>query len=142
LQNAAVVTGGKSGVMEAASKGASENGGLTIGVVKGPKRGSSNAYVDIECISGMASDGLDELLLVNMCDAVIVIGGGAGTLEEIAIAYRNKKPIISLSAGKGWGDKLAGLYIDERKNEKILFATTPLIAVKKALAGARHSTSS
>lgn len=131
--NAIVVTGGKSGIMEAGAKGAKKAGGQTVGVVKGIKRFTSNNFTDIEVISGMEADGFDELLLVNMCDALIVIGGGAGTLEEITIAYRNKKPIIALTTQSGWAKELAGKFLDNRNTVKIEMASSAEEAVDKAL---------
>lgn len=131
--NAVVVTGGKSGIMEAGAKGAKKAGGQTVGVVKGIKRFTSNNFTDIEVISGMEADGFDELLLVNMCDALIVIGGGAGTLEEITIAYRNKKPIIALTTQSGWAKELAGKFLDNRNTVKIEMADSAEEAVNKTL---------
>ena len=131
--DAVVVTGGKSGIMEAGAKGAKEAGGQTIGVIKGTKRFMSNAFTDIEVISGMEGDGFDELLLVNMCDALIVIGGGAGTLEEIAIAYRNRKPIIALTTQAGWAKELADRFLDSRNTIRIESADSAEEAVDKAL---------
>ncbi|MFA6514545.1 MAG: TIGR00725 family protein [Patescibacteria group bacterium] len=128
-----VVTGGKDGIMEAAAQGAKLAGGLTVGVIKGRDRFLSNKYTDIEILSGMIADGLDELTLVLMCDALIVIGGGAGTLQEIAIAYRNNKPIISIDYLGGWGEKLAEKYLDERKKIFIKSAKNPVEAVNLAL---------
>lgn len=130
-KGAIVITGGKSGVMEAGAKGAKNAGGQTVGVVKGIKRFTSNNFTDIEVISGMEADGFDELLLVNMCDALIVIGGGAGTLEEIAIAYRNKKPIVALTTQAGWAKELAGKFLDNRNFVKIEMADDAESAVKK-----------
>ena len=132
--DAIVVTGGKDGIMAAAAAGAKKEGGLTIGVVKGQDRFSANKYTDIEVLSGMSADGLDELILVLMCDALIVIGGGAGTLQEITIAYRNKKSIIALNNSGGWAAKLAGKYLDEREKICIKVAATPEEAVNLALA--------
>ncbi len=131
--NATVVTGGKSGIMEYGAKGAKRAGGQTVGVIKGTKRFTSNQYTDIEVISGMEGDGLDELLLVNMCDGFIVIGGGAGTLEEIAIAYRNKKPMIAMTNEPGWARELAGRYLDNRQTVMIGSATMAEEAVSKLL---------
>lgn len=131
--NIILITGGKSGVMEAAAKGAKTANGQTIGIIKGIKRFTSNDYTDIEILSGMDADGFDELLLVNMCDAIIAIGGGAGTLEEIAIAYRNKKPIVALTSQAGWAKKLAGKFLDKRNIIKIETANNAEIAVKKIL---------
>ena len=131
--NITVITGGKSGIMEAAAKGAKENDGITVGIIKGQKRFVSNIYTDIEVITGMETDGFDELMLVLMCDALIVIGGGAGTLEELVIAYRNNKPIVSLAGTGGWADKVAGKFLDERETVLIETATTPEDAVARAI---------
>ncbi|MFZ6015634.1 MAG: LOG family protein [Patescibacteria group bacterium] len=133
MRGAIVVTGGKSGIMEAAAKGAQKAGGITIGVIKGGQRFKSNTYTDIEVISGMEIDGLDELLLVNMCDGLIAIGGGAGTLQEIAIAYRNKKPVIALNCEVGWAKKVADCYLDDRKRIFIESASSAEKAVSKML---------
>lgn len=131
--NAIVVTGGKSGIMEAGARGAKKAGGQTVGVVKGTKRFTSNNFTDIEVISGMEADGFDEFLLVNMCDALIVIGGGAGTLEEMTIAYRNKKPIIALTTQAGWARRLAGKFLDNRNTIKIETADSEEEAVNKVM---------
>ncbi|MDA3815437.1 MAG: LOG family protein [Patescibacteria group bacterium] len=131
--NAIVVTGGKSGIMEAGARGAKKAGGQTVGVIKGVKRFTSNDFTDIEVISGMEGDGMDELLLVNMCDALIVIGGGAGTLQEITIAYRNNKPMVALTTQSGWAKELAGKFLDNRERVKIEIADSAESAVNKTL---------
>ncbi len=128
-----VVTGGKGGVMESAAIGAKKANGITVGVIKGNQRFRSNNFTDVEILSGMAADGFDEFLLVNMCDVLITIGGGAGTFEEIVIAYRNKKPIIALEKTGGWADKTIGKFLDERETIKVESARTPEEAVKKAI---------
>jgi uncharacterized protein (TIGR00725 family) len=137
-----VVTGGKSGGMERAAKGAKRGKGTTIGVVKGKDRFTSNDYTDVEVISGMTADGFDEFLLVTMCDGIVVVGGGAGTLEEITIAYRNKKPIVALAGTGGWAEKVAGTYLDERNKVQVQVATSVTDAVKKILAAVAHHTTS
>lgn len=132
-RGAVVVTGGKGGIMQATAKGAKRGGGVTVGVVKGNRRGVANSSIDVEMLTGMLADGLDELFLVLMSDALIVLGGGAGTLQEITIAYRNKKPIVVLDGMNGWGEKLAGSFLDERRLVKIVRASNPQDAVNKAL---------
>lgn len=136
-KNCIVVTGGKSGVMESAARGAKRAGGMTVGVVKGKIRGTSNPYIDVEVLSGMSADGFDEFLVVTMCDGLILLGGGAGTLEEITIAYRNKKPVVAIKGTGGWADKLAGTALDERSLSPIISAQTPRDAVEKLLRAIR-----
>lgn len=131
-RGAVVVTGGKGGIMEAAARGAKKAGGITVGIIKGNSRGMANKFSDIEVLTGTEADGMDELFLVLMSDALIVLGGGAGTLQEIAIAYRNKKPIVVLDGMNGWGKKLAGKFVDERRLIKLVRARTPQDAVIKA----------
>jgi hypothetical protein len=133
-RGAIVVTGGKSGIMEAAARGAKDSGGTTVGITSGAKRFTSNDFTDIEVLTGMSAAGYDELLLVLMSDALIVLGGGAGTLEEIAIAYRNRKPVVVLGSVEGWGKELLSKkYLDSRQTVKIQTSETPEEAVGKAL---------
>jgi uncharacterized protein (TIGR00725 family) len=132
-KGAIVVTGGKSGVMEYAARGAKKAGGVTVGIVKGKKRFTSNDFTDIEIITGMEYNGMDELNLIMMCDALIIVGGGAGTLQEITIAYRNNKPLIALKNSGGWADSLIGNYLDERKTLKVESAVSPEEAIELAI---------
>lgn len=127
-----LITGGKGGIMENASKGAKDMSGITVGVVCGSKRFTSNKFVDIEVVSGMQGCG-EEAILVLMCDGLIGVGGGAGTLQELAIAYRNKKPVVLLTTEEGWSKKLAGKYLDERQNVKFASTNSPKKAVKMLL---------
>jgi uncharacterized protein (TIGR00725 family) len=138
-ENCIVVTGGKSGIMSTAAKGAKTvSGSITIGVVKGKKRFTANEFIDVEIISGAEADGLDEYQIITLCDGVILLGGGAGTLEEIAIAYRQEKPIVALTETGGWADKLAGTFLDERERVRIESTKTPDEAVRKLLAAIHH----
>lgn len=133
LSGVIVVTGGKSGIMLAAAKGAKGASGITVGIVKGNNRFVSNSYIDVEVITGMVADGMDELLITLMADAFIVLGGGAGTLQEIALAYRNDKPIVVLEGSGGWAQRVQDEYLDERKRLRIISVKTPREAVQKIL---------
>lgn len=53
-------------------------------------------------------------MLVSSCDAIIAIGGGSGTLNEITVAYQKKIPIFVMKGTGGWADKLADQYLDDR----------------------------
>lgn len=127
-KGATVVCGGKGGIMEATCKGAQKANGITVGVVSGNQRGTCNKYVMVEVVSGIINCG-EESLIVSMSDALIVLGGGAGTLQEIALAYSNNKPIVTIKGLNGWGNKLANTFLDYRKRIKILAIQTPEQAI-------------
>jgi uncharacterized protein (TIGR00725 family) len=124
-----LITGGKGGIMEAACRGAKSENGITVGVVKGKDRNTSNGYVDVEVVSGMDGCG-EESMLVLMCDGLISVGGGAGTLQELTIAYRNAKPAVLLDTVPGWSKTLSGKYLDGRKTIRMRRAKTAQKAVK------------
>ena len=65
-------------------------------------------------------------------DAVIIVGGGVGTLIEACVAYIKRKPIIALKGSGGIADKIAGKYLDERQLILVQEADDPMSAVKLA----------
>lgn len=129
-KGAILICGGKGGVMEASCKVAKECGGITVGVISGNKRGQSNEYIDVEIVSGIVNCG-EEALIVSMSDGIIAVGGGAGTLQELALAYRNKKPVVAFRTFPGWSKSVANTFLDNRKLIKISVADTPKEAVTK-----------
>lgn len=124
----------------AAARGAKSVGGLTVGVTygKGKDIWDKEGLTDVIVVTGIERGGGREFVLVNSCDAIIIISGGSGTLTEAAIAYQMNIPIVALTGTGGWADKLAGEHIDARKRLKVEAATTPEDAVSKALELARQ----
>ena len=92
---ATLVTGGLGGVMEAASKGAKEAGGLTVGILPGSDRGEANPYVDIPVVTGLSH--ARNIVVVRTGDAVIAVAGEYGTLSEIALALKIGKPVLGIN---------------------------------------------
>ena len=127
--NAILITGGCSGVAEACAKGAYENNGITVGT-PGRNRRTSNAYTTVEICTPI--DIGDYLFAgVLSCDAIIVFPGDAGTLAELAIAYRNKKPLIFI---EGFEENLLDrLFTHISKDYPKFIAKNPEEAVKLAL---------
>lgn len=123
----------------AASRGAKSAGGLTIGVTygKGKDIWDKNGDTDVIICTGLERGGGREFVLVNSCDAVIIISGGSGTLTEAAIAYQSNIPIVAIVKTGGWSDKLAGTYMDQRKRLKIVATDDSRKAVMKAISLAR-----
>ena len=129
--NSVLITGGLGGVMRAASRGAQESGGLTLGIFPQDDSSHANEFCDIVIPSGM---GLTrDFLNALSADGVIVIGGGSGTLSEICAAYMHKKPIVALKNSGGIASKYADEYLDHRKNVKIVGVETPQQAIKYIL---------
>jgi uncharacterized protein (TIGR00725 family) len=91
---ATLVCGGLGGVMEAAARGARQAGGLTIGILPGSDAADANPNIDVALATGMGE--MRNALIVRMAQAVIAIGGGWGTLSEIALAQRIKTPVVGL----------------------------------------------
>jgi len=92
-----VVTGGGTGVMAAASRGAAGAGGTTLGILPGDDRGEANPWVTVAVPTGIGE--LRNALLVRSVDAVVAVGGSWGTLSEIALACRTGVPVWSIH---GW----------------------------------------
>ncbi len=91
---AVVITGGRGGVMEAASRGAARAGGLTIGILPGLDPAEANPYVRIPIPTGLGHG--RNLIVAAGAQAVIAIAGEAGTLSEIALALTVGRPIVGL----------------------------------------------
>ena len=113
-----LVTGGLGGVMREASAGARAcpawRDGDIIGVIPSSDPSTANPFVDVVIATGM--DHLRNSIVAH-ADAVIVVGGGAGTLSEIALAWIYRRLIVALPL-EGWGARLAGQKLDDRVRYK------------------------
>ncbi len=129
-----VATGGLGGVMTAASRGARQAAGWTdgcvIGVLPGLVADDANPFVDIVVPTGM--NYARNTILVAMADVVVAVGGGSGTLSEIALAWQHGKPIVTLDIGEGWSARLAGERLDQRREDLLHRAKDAEEAVRLA----------
>ena len=126
--NSILITGGLGGVMKAASKGAKESGGLTVGIIPQNDMSEANEFCDVVIPSGIGL--MRDFLNALSADGVIAIGGGSGTLSEICAAYMYSKPIVVLKNSGGTSTKFADQYLDHRKNVKIIGVDTPKESVE------------
>jgi len=88
-----VLTGGGPGVMEAASRGAVEGGGTTVGILPTavPTENYPNLWVRIPIFTGAGNArNAFNVLSATLC---VAVGGGPGTLSEIALALKNGKDV-------------------------------------------------
>lgn len=112
-----------------AAREAEKNGGNTVAFVWGSSKMDLGKLNSLRVVTGQARGGGREFSLILSCDAVICIGGGSGTLTEIAMAYQAGIPIIVLKNTGGWSQKLEGTFLDDRKRVKILSAKNAKAAV-------------
>lgn len=92
--DAVLVCGGLGGVMEAASRGAAENGGIVVGIIPGADKSAANDSVQIVIPTGMGH--ARNALVVNSSDALIAFPGKFGTLSEIGLALASQKTVVYL----------------------------------------------
>jgi uncharacterized protein (TIGR00725 family) len=123
---AVVICGGRGGVMEAASRGATKAGGVAIGVLPGSDPNEANDHVAHVVATGVGQ--ARNLAVVGSGEAVIAVDGHWGTLSEIAFARKLGKPVVAL---RSW-------ELQHRTDQElgIVEAETPAEAVKAALAAA------
>jgi uncharacterized protein (TIGR00725 family) len=90
--NAILICGGLTGIMEAAGKGAFENGGMVVGFLPGDNKADANPYVHIAIPTGMGV--ARNVLVVRSADVLIAFPGSFGTLSEIALALNLGKTVV------------------------------------------------
>jgi uncharacterized protein (TIGR00725 family) len=127
-RGAILACGGLGGIMEAACRGAKNEGGQTLGILPTDAKEHANEFVDIAIPTGLGY--ARNFLVAKTGDAVIAIDGSAGTLSEMAIAWFSNKPVISLVSSGGWAAKLAGERIDDRRADTVYAASSPEEAVE------------
>ena len=93
-RDAVLICGGLTGVMEHAARGARAAGGLTIGLLPGDDPDDANEHIDVAIATGLGH--ARNAILVRTADGIVAVGGGLGTLSEIALALRNRRPTIGI----------------------------------------------
>jgi uncharacterized protein (TIGR00725 family) len=131
-----VVCGGLGGVMEAACKGAREAGGTALGILPSAELGDANAYCDLVVATGLGHG--RNFLVAYSGDAMVVVGGGAGTLIEAAAAHQAGKTVVTVRGTGGMADELVGRRLDSRRASRILGGSSPEDAVEKAMRGLKR----
>ena len=126
--DAALICGGLGGVMENASKGAKENGGLTDGIIPHEDFAYANNFCDIVIASGIGY--ARDFIVATSADGIIVVGGGVGTLLELCVGYMLKKTIVTIPNTGGTAELYSGKYLDERKRILVLAASDAESAVQ------------
>jgi len=135
---AVLVTGATSGIPHAAAKGAKKAGGVSVGFSPAATRPDHlnhyqlpTNYMDLIVYTGFGYAGRN-LLLTRSADAVIIICGRIGTLNEFTVAFEDKKPIGVLEESGGMADEIEDITrIAHRHECRVLYEADP----KKLVAG-------
>lgn len=125
-----LICGGRGGVMEAASRGAKNAGGLVIGILPSYDKKEGNAYLDVAITTGLNHS--RNALVVASSDAVIAINGRPGTLSEISLALCMQKPVVAVTGSGGVAEVIQEELKKMGIKEKI-HAASPEDSVKTAL---------
>lgn len=120
-----ILTGGLSGVMEAAAHGAKSVSGKTVGILPGLQHQDANPYIDIVLPSGLGI--LRNSLIASGCDLMVALPGGTGTLEEICFALDFGKPVLSI---EGWSIPAVD-FIEKYDRDLIAIKIDQMIGLQK-----------
>lgn len=141
-QGGILITGATSGIPDFSAKGAKEEGGIVIGVSPAASYQHHlktyklpTQYYDTIIFTGFDYSGRN-LLLTKSSDAVIVICGGFGTLNEFTIALEDNKPIGVLTGTGGTAEEISSLLINIKDPHrhgagKVVFSNEPKELVAK-----------
>ncbi|MBI4488921.1 MAG: TIGR00725 family protein [Deltaproteobacteria bacterium] len=119
VNGAILICGGLGGIMQAAARGAKENGGLTIGILPDYDKESANPSIDVAVATGLGH--ARNILVAASGDLIVALPGSHGTRSEISIALKLGRPVIGVRA---WGE-IVGVRqvnsIEELKKELVPF---------------------
>ena len=115
--------GRRAGIMDAAAKGASENGGMTVGILPDDTDADLSPHIQIPILTGMGSG--RNIINVLSSHVVVACAGGAGTVSEIALALKHGRPVVLMNFETG------GVFERYRSAGQLHFAATPSAAVAK-----------
>ena len=128
-----LLTGGrKAGVMDAASRGAKDAGGLTVGILPTDNLEAISEAVDIAIATDMGN--ARNNINVLSSSVIIACGMGLGTASEVALALKNNKPVILLTSHRE-----SQLFFTSLASKQIFIAQHPKNAIEIVKAILRNS---
>jgi len=146
-KNVLVLTGAGLGYPYYAAKGAFSDSGTVVGISPAESKEEhiakykfmTDAFTSIEYTS-MGIPGRN-YALIKEADAVIIIGGQIGTLNEFSIAFHENKPIAVLKESGGITSLIPNIaeICDTSKQNTIIYEAEPEMLVEKIIAAISHS---
>ena len=130
-----VATGGLGGIMDEALQGARASSryreGDTIAFL--PTYGEEGASPAADIVLRTGLQHARGVVMVASADVVLAIGGRAGTLTELALAWDLSRPIVAVGTADGWATQLAGRSIDDRRPDRVHGPLAPVVAAQFAM---------
>jgi uncharacterized protein (TIGR00725 family) len=90
-----LICGGRTGVMEAAARGAARAGGLTLGLLPGDDVALANPFIAVPLATGLGE--MRNAVIARAAYCLVAVGNSHGTLSEIALGLRFGKPVFGLA---------------------------------------------
>ena len=137
-----VATGGLGGVMDAALQGARSSRryreGDTVAFL--PTYGEEGVSSSADIVLRTGLQHARNVVMVASADVVLAIGGRAGTLSEIALAWELSRSVLVVGTTNGWATELVGRALDDRRTDKLLGPYSAVDAARVAAEIVRDST--
>lgn len=92
-----VICGGRGGVMAAASRGATEAGGMAVGILPEDDDANANEWLSVAVPTGMGE--MRNAIIARAGVCLVAIGSNLGTLSEMALGLKWGKPVFVLYGG-------------------------------------------
>lgn len=135
-----LLTGATIGIPHYAARGAKEAGGISIGLSPAATERAHVKtyhlpidYFDLIIYTGFDYSGRN-LLLTRSADAVVIICGRMGTLNEFTIAFEDRKPIGILENSGGAADMIKEIVKKSHRGPgKIVYDSDPKRLLEKLL---------
>lgn len=130
------------GLPLAAAKAASEANCFVLGVspAANEQEHFEKCHYPIEACNAVVFTGFGysgrNVVLVRSCDAIIIIGGRIGTMNEFSVAYAEQRPIGILLESGGFAAKVREIekeVLCKEKPTKIIYESSPEKLVEKLL---------
>lgn len=140
LQGCILITGATIGVPQWATRGAKGVGGVSIGFSPAVSKQAHTKtyhlptrYMDLIVYTGFDYSGRN-MLMTRASDAVIIICGRIGTLNEFTTAFEDKRVVGVLTGTGGVEAEIEHiLKISKRGRKRIIFDPDPKNLVKKVV---------
>ncbi|HVW66348.1 MAG TPA: hypothetical protein VHA78_01295, partial [Candidatus Peribacteraceae bacterium] len=124
-----------------AYEGLASVGGTALGIFRTKEEMVSSPYMNvIPVVTGMQRGAGWEAVIVLSSQVLIVVGGRAGTMQEVAIAYQAGIPVIVINGSGGFSDLLTSSdnFLQFKKGQHMFVVQSASEAVDLAIQLARH----